>query len=274
MLSHRLYKSHRLHRLHRFFFHKTACTNALWIIPTISWSNLKICAICVICAICIICAITTSCDSSVKKTTAENDILLQDTILIEVEELKEPEIIIDSRMTFEEAISGTKAPQEIIDQLVLINVEYYSTDHQLHRGQLLLNRSIEKDIIAIFDSIKTWRFPVVQAIPIVTFDWDDDCSMAANNTSSFCYRKVQGSKNLSHHAEGKAIDINPLFNPMMGKSPDRSNRVKPQDARYDKEVPGTLYPGHPVVQEFLKRKFVWGYNFSKYYDIHHFQKTK
>jgi len=214
----------------------------------------------------------TSCNSSVKKTTVSTDFPQQDTI---TEEITEPDTtIIDSRMTFEEAIAGTKAPQDIINQLVLIDVAYYSTDNKLHRGQLLINRSIEKDIIAIFDSIKVWRFPIVQAIPIVAFDWDDGLSMAANNTSSFCYRKVAGTDNLSRHAEGMAIDINPFFNPMIWKPPYENRPVKPKNAQYNKKAPGTLYLEHPVVQEFLKRKFVWGYNFSKYYDIHHFHKIK
>ena len=199
--------------------------------------------------------IITSCDSSVKKTTAANnfpqqeDTITQDTI---VDEITEPEIIIDSRMTFEEAIAGTKAPQDIINQLVLIDVEYYSIDNKLHRGQLLLNHSIEKDIVAIFDSIKAWHFPVAQAIPIVAFDWDDNLSMAANNTSSFCYRKVAGSDNFSRHAKGMAIDINPFFNPMIWKPPYENRPVKPENAQYNKETPGTLYLEHPVVKEFLK----------------------
>jgi len=212
----------------------------------------------------------TSCNSSVKKTTVATDSPQQDTI---TEPTTEPDTIIDSQMTFEEAIAGAKAPQDIINQLVLINVDYYSTDNKLHRGQLLLNRSIEKDIIAIFDSIKVWRFPIVQVIPIVAFNWDDNLSMAANNTSSFCYRKVAGTDNLSRHAEGMAIDINPFFNPMIWKPPYENRPVKPANAQYNKEAPGTLYREHPVVQEFLKRKFVWGYNFSRYYDIHHFHKN-
>ena len=214
--------------------------------------------------------IITSCDFSMKKTSKENNFLQRDTII--VEETKEPEIIIDSQMSFEEAIAGTKAPQDIIDQLVLIDVEYYSTDHKLHRGQLLLNRSIEQDITAVFDSIKAWHFPIAKAIPIVAFDWDDNFSMSANNTSSFCYRKVAGSKNLSTHAKGTAIDINPFFNPIKWKAPNEHRPVQPENAQYNKEIPGTLYPGHPVVKELLKRKFIWGYNFSKYHDIHHFQK--
>ena len=36
--------------------------------------------------------------------------------------------VIDSKMTFEEAIAGTKAPADIIDSLCLIDVRYFAFD--------------------------------------------------------------------------------------------------------------------------------------------------
>ena len=180
--------------------------------------------------------------------------------------------IIDSQMTFEEAIAGSKAPKKIIDQLMLIDVDYFSTDALQHRGQILLNRCISDDIIAIFQIIKEIKFPIHRAIPIVAYQWDDQQSMAANNTSAFCYRKVITSGNLSKHAYGKAIDINPFFNPVIWKEPFTQRPVMPKGATYDVTQPGTLYTNHPVVQELIKRKFTWGYHFQTYHDIHHFHR--
>ena len=45
------------------------------------------------------------------------------------------------------------------------------------------------------------------------FDGDDEASMEANNTPAFNYRTVEGRDELSKHALGMAIDINPLMNP-------------------------------------------------------------
>ena len=185
----------------------------------------------------------------------------------------EEKIIIDSDMTFEEAIAGTNAPSEIINQLTLLNVEYYSFDDQLHRGQVVVNKAIEKDIQEIFELIKEIRFPVQQAIPISVFNWDDDLSMENNNTSSFCYRKVAGTNNLSKHATGMAIDINPYQNPLIWKAPYENRPASPQGAYYKKDHPGTFHAQHPVVSAFKKRKFIWGASFSKYYDYHHFHRN-
>jgi len=181
-------------------------------------------------------------------------------------------VIIDSQMTFEDAIAGTTAPAGIIDQLVLLDVEYYSDDSRLHCGQLVINKSIEEDIREIFQFIKEIRFPVHQVVPIVAYDWDDNQSMLANNTSAFCYRKVAKSQRWSRHATGHAIDINPFFNPIVWKNEYAGRPNVPAGAIYDVDRSGTFYLEHPVVQEFRKRKFTWGYYFSVYYDYHHFHR--
>ena len=54
---------------------------------------------------------------------------------------------------------------------------------------------------------------------------DDDRSMAADNTSAFNCRLVEGSTSWSAHAYGLAIDINPLENPYL-----RSGQVLPRRA--------------------------------------------
>ncbi|MGB4016704.1 M15 family metallopeptidase, partial [Petrimonas mucosa] len=175
-------------------------------------------------------------------------------------------IVVDSRLTFQEAIAGTKAPDEILDQLVLIDVVYRSTDLKVHQGQILTNKKIEEDIREIFTFMLENNFVVEKAIPVVAYDWNDSLSMADNNSYSFCYRNISYSK----HAKGLAIDINPRLNPLRWKNENRPNQ--PVGAVRDTTVNGTLYPGHVVVEEFKRRGFRWGHTFSKYYDDHHFEK--
>jgi len=62
----------------------------------------------------------------------------------------EEEVILDCNYSFEEAISGKEIPKEITRNLVLLNVEYYSFDDKLHRGQIVLHKRAEKDIKEIF----------------------------------------------------------------------------------------------------------------------------
>jgi len=176
--------------------------------------------------------------------------------------------IIDSNISFEKAIAGTKAPREIIDALCLIDVRYFAFDSRLHQGQLVIHRTVEKDVTEIFDLIERLQFPVAKAIPIVHYDWSDDASMADNNSSAFNYRFVMGTERLSHHAYGRAVDINPFLNPVIYET----GQIDPPGAAYIPENPGTLSESNSIVNEFLKRGWRWGGNFRSSIDYHHFDK--
>ncbi|MEI6554898.1 MAG: M15 family metallopeptidase [Paludibacter sp.] len=177
-------------------------------------------------------------------------------------------IIIDSHYTFEESVAGSIAPLEIINQLELIDVQYYSTDGKIHQGQILTNKTLANDLKEIFKFILKSGFEVEHAIPVVKYGWYDDLSMQANNTYSFCYRNM----NFSKHATGMAIDINPFLNPVIWKDGYDYRQNKPEQARRDTTVNGTLYESQPVVQEFIKHGFFWGHNFKMKFDDHHFEK--
>ena len=182
--------------------------------------------------------------------------------------INKPTIIVDCNYTFDEAIKGSRAPKGIIDQLKLINVRYYSTDKKIHQGQVLTSFKIADKIAILFTYMFYEKFPIAQAIPVVKYNWDDELSMEANNTYSFCYRDESFSK----HARGMAIDINPFFNPVRWKNGYENRINKPVGAHFDPSVPGTFYSLHPVVQKFKKLGFHWGHNFSMKFDEQHFDK--
>jgi hypothetical protein len=187
-------------------------------------------------------------------------------MLLSAKEIQNDGVIIDSDISFEQAIAGTKAPKEIIEQLCIINVDYYSLDNKLHRGQLVINKKVKTDIIDIFRIMRELKFPVNKVIPIVKYDWNDDASMLDNNTSSFCYRTIAGTNRPSKHAQGFAIDINPFFNPVEHKD----GTMNPRGAKHNPKVAGTFTAEHPIVKEFKSRGWRWGGEFSSYKDNHHF----
>ena len=176
--------------------------------------------------------------------------------------------IIDADMSFEQAVAGSPAPKAVIDSLCLIDVNYYSFDGKIHKGQLVINKAVKKDIEDIFKLILKEKFPIGKCIPIVKYKWSDDASMEDNNTSSFNYRFIAGTKRISNHSYGKAIDINPFKNPVEHKD----GRISPKGAKYDSTAPGTFTAENPIVKEFLKRGWRWGRNFTEYHDNHHFDK--
>ena len=176
-------------------------------------------------------------------------------------------VILDCHYTFEEAVRGRDIPKSILKELELIDVEYFSFDGKLHKGQLVINKSLSKDIEEIFAFIKKTKFPVAKVIPVVKYNWSDEKSMNENNTSAFNYRKVAEQKVLSPHAKGLAIDINPLQNPHI-----KRKKVNPPNASYNINQPGTILRNSELVNEFLKRGWQWGGSWKSSKDYQHFQK--
>jgi len=178
------------------------------------------------------------------------------------------EVIVDSAMSFAEAIEGTTAPEEIIDNLLFLDVFYYSFDGKRHQGQIVVNSELENDVGAIFELIEELKFPVGKVIPIAGYQWDDYKSMADNNSSGFNFRVIAGTTKLSMHSLGRAVDINPAQNPII--YPD--GEIAPAGAVYQPGTAGTITADHPVVRAFLERGWHWGGNFEQPKDYHHFEK--
>ena len=177
-------------------------------------------------------------------------------------------IIVDSDFSFSDAIAGTNAPLEIVDRLSMVDVCYFSFDGRRHQGQIIVNSDLEDDISEIFTLIEKLKFPIGKAIPIVAYSWLDGESMAANNTSSFNYRVIEGTTKLSLHSFGRALDINPVQNPVIYPH----GLIAPEGAVYNPQKKGAFIAANPIVQEFLKRGWHWGGNFEQPKDYHHFEK--
>ena len=177
------------------------------------------------------------------------------------------DFISDSSLSFTEATNGKNIPPEIKDSLVLVDVQYISFDGLPHSGQLIVHKNVSEEIQEIFDEILAQRFPITHAIPISAYDWDDEASMSANNTSAFNYREIFGTTTISNHARGLAIDINPLLNPCIAID----GTIQPAAGVYDPSKPGTIRPEDPIVTSFTSRGWRWlGHRDRK--DWQHFDK--
>jgi hypothetical protein len=155
--------------------------------------------------------------------------------------------------------------------LRLVRLAHHDFDAAPQFGELVVNAEIADEVVAIFAEIFAAKFPIERMQLVDVFGGDDAASMAANNTSCFNFRRIQGSLTLSHHALGLAIDINPVQNPWV-----RGDRIDPPAARAfldrRRPRPGMLMRSGPVVQAFLTRGWYWGADFDDVQDYHHFSK--
>jgi hypothetical protein len=177
-------------------------------------------------------------------------------------------VFLDCNYSFDEAVAGSGAPEEVLEQLQLVQVKYISFDNKTHIGQLLTNKRIAGKLKIAFEYMYEQRFPIGRVIPVVKYQWDDNKSMAANNTYSFCYRDIYYSK----HSYGLAVDINPFLNPVRWKEGYEYRQTIPNGAVFEPSRPGTFTVHSPVVHKFKTLGFRWGHSFTQKYDDHHFEK--
>lgn len=186
------------------------------------------------------------------------------TIQSESEELG---YVIDSDIDFEQAISGKNIPTSITINLRIVDVYYYGFDDKLHKGQLIVHKDVVLDVIEIFEFIRESHFPVYKVVPISSYDWSDDKSMMDNNTSAFNYRYISGTRVISNHASGLAIDINPMLNPYI-----KNGNSLPLKCEYDTTKAGTISVDSDLVKEFKQKGWQWGGDWKSLKDYQHFEK--
>jgi hypothetical protein len=152
---------------------------------------------------------------------------------------------------------------------------YVGFDGKTHLGELVCNKRIAADVVAVFRELYQKRYPIGQMRLIDDFGASDEQSMRANNTSCFCYRVVKGSHKLSKHAEGLAVDINPLYNPCVrrirGKitvQPSTASRYADRSASFAHKIDH----GDLLYKVFTTHGFRWGGAWRSVKDYQHFER--
>ena len=161
-------------------------------------------------------------------------------------------------------------------ELDTLNVKYVDGEGKTQYGVLICNKVISKDLREIFEELYRQRYPIERIRPISDYDNDDERSMRANNTSCYCYRNIEGSKKLSKHAQGLAIDINPLYNPCVKRRKDGTLLVQPSTGRpyvdRSRSFKYKITPQDLCYRLFIQHGFRWGGNWRSLKDYQHFEK--
>lgn len=159
-----------------------------------------------------------------------------------------------------------------LDDLRLVVVPFVDPAGASHAGRLILHADSADAVAGVFLNLYQHRFPIASLRPAYQFGGDDDAMMRANNSSAFNCRPVAGSSAWSEHASGRAVDLNPLWNPYV-----RGARVDPPEGRpfldRDPARPGTIVAGGVVVAAFRVIGWRWGGLWSRAKDYQHFSAT-
>ncbi|GEM_PF-1102368 len=164
-----------------------------------------------------------------------------------------------------------------ITDLRYVKVLHYSRDGNIYVGELVCHRDISKSLLSIFRQLYDHKYPIQKMHLVDDYGGADLVSAAANNTSCFNYRVSAGQDTgLSNHAFGKAIDINPLYNPYIWWDSEGEQHCEPEESRpyADRNfLHAYKLEEHDLcVRLFKEHGFKWGGDWKWEKDYMHFSK--
>lgn len=158
------------------------------------------------------------------------------------------------------------------DDLRYIQLSFCGFDKKTHQGELIINKSLAKEVVAIFKTIYQAKYPIERMHLMDMYQGDDLRAMEDNNTSAFNCREVTGKPGtFSQHSYGRAIDINPRINPFVkGAIILPSNGVLYADRSV--VYPGTILKDALIYRVFSEKVWDWGGGWFDLQDYQHFEK--
>ncbi len=163
-----------------------------------------------------------------------------------------------------------------LDDLRYLSLLYVDFNGDTQTGEMICNKSIAQDLLEIFYELYNNEYRIESIKLIDEFEGDDVESMLADNTSCFNYRVVEGSKKLSNHAYGLAVDINPFYNPYITYK-DGVTNISPEgsEAYADRtqDFPYKIDENDLAYKLFTQHGFKWGGNWNSVKDYQHFERS-
>ncbi len=151
-----------------------------------------------------------------------------------------------------------------------VRVAHRGFDGRRRMGELIVHARIAEPVVRVFRVLYELGYPIERMTPASDFAGDDAASMRANNTSAFNCRPVTGARRgFSSHAYGRAIDLNPLYNPYV-----KGAVVRPEEGRTwtDRSLDHPARVDASVVSAFRAEGFDWGGTWRTLRDYQHFQR--
>jgi hypothetical protein len=156
--------------------------------------------------------------------------------------------------------------------LAYVLVSFWGFDQTPHTGELLVHRSVARDVVSVFRTIYRQRWPIEEMRVTTRAELDAPPTGDGNNTGAFVCRPARLSQEWSQHAYGLAIDVNPFHNPYVGDDfllPERALAYGNRGWRR----PGMIFGGDVVTRAFGSIGWGWGGEWVSTKDWMHFSRS-
>lgn len=174
-------------------------------------------------------------------------------------------------------VSYRDNPDISLEDLRYVRIIHYDFQGQIQEGELVVNQKIAYAVMRVFYQLYKWEYPIESVRLVDDYEGDDEQSMEANNSSAFNYRTVEGRTELSKHALGMAVDINPKMNPYV-----RNDEYFPKNAteyleRDPEKCTGIhrdkmIHKNDMAYKIFKRNGFSWGGDWTNSKDYQHFER--
>ena len=148
-------------------------------------------------------------------------------------------------------------------------------DERIHLGEMICNAAIAHELVDIFRQLYQAHYPIQRMVLPDNYGADDELQMRANNSSCFCYRPISGTKKLSKHALGLAVDLNTLYNPYVGMRKGKPF-LEPSTAKAytdrSKTFKYKIDQNDLAYRLFTSYGYTWGGSWQTRKDYQHFEK--
>ena len=161
------------------------------------------------------------------------------------------------------------------EDLGYVHVRHMGFDGEAKDGELVVNKAIADDVLAIFEELYKADYPIEKVRLVDEYDADDEASMSDNNSSAFNFRFISHTTRISRHGLGMAVDINTRYNPYV-KTVDGKLSIEPANgADYvdrSKDFPHKIDHEDLCYKLFKEHGFTWGGDWTHSKDYQHFER--
>lgn len=161
------------------------------------------------------------------------------------------------------------------EDLRYVHVRHMGFDGEAKDGELVVNKAIADDVLAIFEELYKADYPIEKVRLVDEYDADDEASMSDNNSSAFNFRFISHTTRISKHGLGMAVDINTRYNPYV-KTVNGKFSIEPANgADYvdrSKDFPYKIDHDDLCYKLFTEHGFTWGGDWTRSKDYQHFER--
>jgi len=161
------------------------------------------------------------------------------------------------------------------DSLRYLTCLHRTADSTAVMGEMVLHACVAQGVLDALRKLYDACYPIEKMRLMDNYDADDDASMLDNNSSAFNFRRISRTSLISKHGMGKAVDINPLYNPNYKVMRDSTVLIKPEGSgKYldrSADFPYKIVRGDLCYRLFKKLGFNWGGDWGNSKDYQHFE---